>query len=63
MRRTNATILQEQNDKLNTIENLGLLLNDISDHVAIVATLSINARKINASMINPYIRDFRNFRQ
>ena len=45
----------------NKVTNIGLLVNHITDHFPIVATISINSKKIHGNNINPYIRDFRNF--
>ena len=50
-------------NKLNSIDNFGLLVNDISDHVPIVVTIAIKPKKTSPTELNPYIRDFKNFDQ
>ena len=48
-------------NKQNTFKNIGLLINHISDHMPIVATVAIRPNKMNTNNLNPYIRDFKNF--
>ena len=43
----------------NKVTNIGLLVNNITDHFPIVATISVNSKKIQGNDIYPYIRDFR----
>ena len=50
-------------NRLNSIENIGLLVNDISDHVPIIVTIAINPHKTSSTDLNPYIRDFKSFDQ
>ena len=40
---------------------MGLLKDDVSDHVPIVATISMHARREKHHNASPYIRDFRRF--
>ena len=44
-------------NQVNTVKNIGLLINDISDHLPIVATISAHAKKIQIEDLHPYIRD------
>ena len=48
-------------NQVNTVKNIGLLINDISDHLPIVATISAHAKKIQIENLYPYIRDFKKF--
>ena len=48
-------------NKIDKVKNIGLLVCDISDHFPIVATISINHKKLSDNDVFPYIRDFRNF--
>ena len=48
-------------NKVHTVKNIGLLVNGISDHTPIIATISLHTKKNSMHSPNPYIRDFRNF--
>ena len=47
-------------NQLSKIKNFGLLIDDITDHFPLVATISMQAKKY-PHQLPPYIRDFRNF--
>ena len=46
-------------NQVNTVKNIGLLINDISDHLPIVSAISAHAKKIQIEDLHPYIRDFK----
>ena len=46
---------------INSVKNIGLLVTDISDHLPIIATVTMQVKKVTISDPYPYVRDFKNF--
>ena len=48
-------------NQVNTVKNTGLIINNISDHFPIVATISAHAKRMQIDDGHPYVRDFKKF--